>query len=130
MKMKHPFADLIGLAMEKQDEGVSVCTLAVQDKLLNPHNVVHGAVLYSMADTGMGGALYPYLETGELCATIEIKITYFKPVDHGMLECNSKLINKGRTIASLESEIFNNGRLVAKANGSFSIFKPGSMKQR
>ena len=37
---------------------------------MNPHNVVHGAVLYAMADTGMGAALYPTLSADKVCATI------------------------------------------------------------
>ena len=72
----------------------------------------------------MGGALYPMLAEGEFCATIEIKITYFKYVTEGVLECASTVLNKGKTIAALESEVVNHGNLVAKASGSFSIFRP------
>ena len=56
MKGFHPFGDLIGLKFTKVEKGYSQCTLDVVDKLLNPHKVVHGGVLYSMADTGMGGS--------------------------------------------------------------------------
>ena len=61
-----------------------------------------------------------------MCATIEIKITYFKAVRDGVLECRTVLVNKGKNIASLESEIMNHEQLVAKAYGSYSIFKPGN----
>ena len=123
--MKHPFAELIGLVFENWEKGESFCRLEVTDKLFNPLNTVHGGVMYSLADTGMGGALYPTLNKGELCATIEIKINYFKPVRKGTIECRSKIINRGKTVATLESEIFNHSILVAKASGSFSIFTPG-----
>ena len=76
----HPFAELIDLRVEEQRAGFSELSLAVTKDHLNPHNVVHGAVIYAMADTGMGAALYPTLAAGEICATIEIKISYFKPV--------------------------------------------------
>jgi acyl-CoA thioesterase len=78
--------------------------------------------MYSMADTGMGAALYSLLEENESCATIEVKISYFKPVSNGVLICNTKVINKGRSISALESEILNNEKLIAKASGTFSIF--------
>ena len=78
----------------------------------------------ALADTGMGGALYPLLADNESCATIEIKITYFKPVHKGTLECATQLLHKGKTVASLESEIFSNNDLVAKASGTYSIFRP------
>ena len=124
MERIHPFADLIGLVVDDMSKGSSVCRLEAKEKLYNPHNVIHGAAIYSLADTGMGGALYPMLKEGELCATVEIKITYFKAVRTGSLECTSTVVNKGKTIASLESEVLNDGKLVAKAYGTFSIFTP------
>jgi len=122
--MKHPFAELIGLVFESMEEGKSLCKIDVNENLFNPQNVVHGGVLYSMADTGMGGALYPLLKDSEYCATIEIKISYFKPVRTGLLQCLTTLTNKGKNVASLESVITNNGIVVAKASGSYSIFRP------
>ena len=119
----HPFAELIGFNFTKLDKGYSQCVLEVNEKLMNPHKVLHGGVIYSMADTGMGGALYYLLTEGELCATIEIKISYFKPVKSGKLVCETHVIHKGKRIGILESEIKNNETLVSKANGTFSIFK-------
>jgi len=123
LKGFHPFGDLIGLSFTKFENGYSQCTLDVVEKLLNPHKIVHGGVLYSMADTGMGAALYSNLDKSELCATIEIKIHYFKAVKSGTLICNTKVIHKGKTIATMESEITNDDQIVAKAIGTFSIFK-------
>jgi acyl-CoA thioesterase len=120
----HPFGDLIGLKFTKLEKGYSQCTLDVVDKLLNPHKVVHGGVLYSMADTGMGAAAYTTLAKNELCATIEIKINYFKATRAGVLTCNTKVIHQGKKIVILDSEIFNDGQIVAKAMGTYSIFKP------
>lgn len=119
----NPFGELIGLNFSKCEKGYSQCVLEVNEKLLNPHRVLHGGVIYSMADTGMGGALYSYLDEDELCATIEIKIVYFTAVTSGILTCNTKLIHKSKNIAVLESEIKNDARLIAKAIGTFSIFK-------
>jgi acyl-CoA thioesterase len=71
----------------------------------------------------MGTALYTLLEKDELCATIEVKITYFKPVREGTLICDTKVIYKGKNFSNLESEIKNGEILVGKATGTFSIFK-------
>lgn len=124
MANEHPYADLIGLHMAQSGPGRSLCTLEVSGKHLNPHGVAHGAVLFAMADTGMGGALYPTLAAGEICATIEIKINYFKPVRQGRLRCVSEVLNRGKTVANIESSVFLNEQLVAKANGNYAIFRP------
>lgn len=123
--MKHPYADLIGLEVDQQNSEGSVCSLRVSEDHFNPHGVVHGALLYSLADTGMGAALYPLLGEGEICATIEIKISYFAPVRSGTVKCVTRVINRGKKVASMESEISADDVLVAKASGSYAVFRPG-----
>ena len=122
--MDHPFAELIDLRTEEQGDGRSRLSLVVAPAHLNPHHVVHGAVLYALADTGMGSALYPSLAEGEICATIEIKINYFKPVNAGTVNCITQVVNRGRTVANLESRLFVGETLVALANGNYAIFTP------
>lgn len=123
--MHHPFADLIGLRIDEQRAGCSRCSLDVHpDVHHNPHDVTHGAVLYALADTGMGAALYPTLTRGELCATIEIKISYFHAVRAGTLRCETQLLHRGSSVANLESRVYLGETLVAQANGNFAIFRP------
>ena len=52
-----------------------------------------------------------------------IKINYFKAVKGGTLTCNTKVIHQGKKIVTLDSEIFNEGNIVAKALGTYSIIK-------
>jgi len=120
----NPFCDLIGLAFTACADGTSQCRLEAEPRLFNPQNVLHGGVIYSMADTGMGAALYSVMEPGQLCATIEIKLTYFKAVKSGALVCDTKILNQGKKVAYMESEINNDGRMVAKASGTFAVFRP------
>ncbi|MFX1496991.1 MAG: PaaI family thioesterase [Promethearchaeota archaeon] len=130
LKGFHKFGDLLGIEFTKFEEGYSQCALRINENHFNPHKVVHGGVLYSMADTGMGAALYSLLENDELCATVEIKISYFKSVKEGTILCDTKVIHKGKSIGSLESEIKKEGLLVAKAYGTFSIFKVEKIQKK
>lgn len=123
--MSHPFAETIQLRIDEQRPGHSTCSIEVAPAVHhNPHQVTHGAVLYALADTGMGIALYPTLETGETCATIEIKISYFRPVPSGIIRCTTVLLNRGRTIANLDSRLYLDDKLIAQANGNYAILKP------
>jgi len=117
----NPFGALIGLDFSECKNGFSRCALEVNEKLFNPNKVLHGGVVYSLADTGMGAALHSDLAEDELCATIEIKIVYFAAVTSGILTCETKVIHRSKRIAILESEIRNDGRVTAKAMGTFSI---------
>ncbi|MBW2142730.1 MAG: PaaI family thioesterase [Deltaproteobacteria bacterium] len=64
------------------------------------------------------------MNQNELCATVEIKISYFVPVTSGTLTCDTRVVHKGKKIATLESEIRQDETLVAKAIGTFLTFNP------
>jgi len=119
----NPFGELIGLNFSQLENGHSRCALQVSDKLLNPNRVLHGGVIYSLADTGMAGALYPDLDEDESCVTVEISIVYLAAVTTGTLTCNTRLVHRSKRIAILQSEVENDGRLVAKALGTYSVIK-------
>ena len=118
----HPFADLIGFAITDRSEGRCTSELTAGQTHLNPNGLVHGAVLYALADTGMGGALTSVLDDDQICSTIEIKINYFRPARAGKLRCETRVVYKGNRTGALESEIFDaGGRLLARATGTFMI---------
>lgn len=120
-----PFVRHVGVRIEAPPEapGRSRCTLAVEPHHFNSSGIVHGGALFTLADTAMGAALLPLLEAGEGCATIEIKINYFKPVVAGPVVCIGQVVNKGRTVVNLEASLHVGEALVAKANGSFAVFQ-------
>jgi len=118
-----PFRDLVGVTFTKVDDGYSHCVLEVGKKLLNPGGIVHGGALYTLADSGMGVALFSFVDEGELFLTIETSVFYFKAVSSGTLTCESRVVHRGKRIAVMEAEIKNGGQLVAKAVGTFSIYK-------
>jgi len=118
----NPFGDVLGLEFARCEKGMSRCQLKVRADLMNPHGVLHGAAVYAMVDTGMGHAVYSLLGEDESCATVEIKINYFGSVASGGLTCETRVVHRGRRIATLESEVRNGDRLVAKALGTYYVF--------
>jgi acyl-CoA thioesterase len=124
--VKNPFAQLVGFTLRLGRRGSGTCTavLEVRSELLNPNGVVHGGALFSMADTAMGAALYTTLEPGENCATIEIKIHFLQPVTKGRIRCSTRVVQRGRRIAVLESHITAGRLQVAQALGTFAVFAP------
>jgi acyl-CoA thioesterase len=120
--MPHPFAELLGFEVVSRGDGACRVELEVRPQHFNPHGLVHGAVLYALADTGMGGALSSTLAEDELCTTIEIKINYFRPWRSGVLACDTRVVHRGRTTAALTSDLFDGeGRHLAQATGTFAV---------
>jgi acyl-CoA thioesterase len=124
--LKNPYAELVGFTLRLGRRGSGSCSAAldVRPELLNPNGVVHGGALFSMADTVMGAALHTTLAPGEYCATVEIKIHFLQPVSKGKIRCSTRVVQRGRRLAVLESHL-SVGRLqVAQALGTFAIFAP------
>ncbi len=119
--MKHPFAELLDITFVSHGEGKSLFSIEISEKHMNPNGVVHGGVIYSLADNGMGAAMHSVMGEGMMCATIELKINYFRPVFKGLVECKTQVIFKGRRTATLESDLFCDEKQVAKALGTFAI---------
>jgi acyl-CoA thioesterase len=117
------FGKHAGLAYTTWEKGYSRCVLKVNDTLLNPYGTVHGGALFTMADSGMGFALVPTLEEGERCASIEVSIVYLKAITSGTLTCDTTVVKRSSNSAVLESEIKSGGQLVAKALGTWVIYR-------
>lgn len=121
--MPLPFVDHVGARIVEATPGASLLVLDIQPFHFNSGGVVHGAVPFTLADTGMGAALFPALAPTQACATIEVKIHYFRPVTGGVLRCRSTLLHRGKTTAALESVLTVDDRLVGKATGTFAVFE-------
>jgi acyl-CoA thioesterase len=121
--MVNPYGELIGWRLLQRENGNSRYELDVAPQHLNPNGVIHGGVLFALADNGMGAALTTLLGEHERCASIAVNITFLKAVTTGTLVCTTRTVQKGRSVAFMESEVSNGEQVVARAQGTFSIFK-------
>lgn len=117
-----PLAELMHISVEEVEEGRARYRLDVVPELLNPHGVLHGGAVYVMVDYSMGGATMSVLPPEDICATIEIKISYLASVRGGTLTADTQIIKRGRRVVFLESRVTDGaGKLVATASGSFAV---------
>lgn len=112
---------MVGVTFSKIENGYSQAVLEVKDNLLNSMAILHGGATFTLVDCGMGAALYSCLEEGKKGRTLEIKIAYLKAVTSGTVTCDTTVIHKSKTVATLESDVRQDGALIAKAIGTFSI---------
>lgn len=120
-KVHNPFGQLVGFRMTQVGEGFARAELDVRPELFNPNDVLHGGVVFSLADNSMGAALYSLLPREAFGSTIEIKINFLKAVRSGRLVCDTHVVAKGRRTAVLKSSVTADGILVATAQGTYAI---------
>ena len=122
------YANLLGMKIVTVHEGVGRVTIAVDRRLMHPQMIVHGGVIFTLADTAMSMALISVFPMGTTVSTIEAKINYLLPVREGDLQAEATITHQGRSIAVTEATVYNivNGerKAVAKVLGTFSIRTP------
>lgn len=119
------FFRLLDLRIENAHDGMGETRIQVDARLLHPQQMVHGGVIFTLADTAMAMALMSVLPINTGYSTIEAKINYLRPVSTGELVAEASMVHRGRTTAVLEATVYNNNgeerKLIAKVLGTFNI---------
>ena len=85
----------------------------------NPMGTVRRGVLCDLADAAMGMAYASSLDEGETFTTLELKISFLKPVWTGRLVATGRLVKGGRTVGLTECDVVDDkDRLVARASST------------
>jgi acyl-coenzyme A thioesterase PaaI-like protein len=101
-----PIALLLGLAIDKVDEGRVVFSVEPKEYLYNPAATVHGGVATT---------------------TVELKVNFVRPIVEatGKLRCEGTVIHAGGRIATAESRVTDAaGALYAHATTTCLIMRP------
>jgi acyl-CoA thioesterase len=117
-----PFADgLMGIVEGPTADGVNRSHLDVRPAVLNAQGATHGGATFSLIDHSLGAAVDSVLGDGESNVTIELKVNYLAPVRAGRIDCESRVLRRGRRLVIAEADVHNDGRLVAKGLGTFAV---------
>ncbi len=91
---------------------------------MNAGGLLSGVTAYALVDYCMGSTLWKQRAEDEAIATLSISINYVQTATEGDLSCTTELDRRNRTNAVLSSKVVHeDGRLLATAIGSYSIFK-------
>ena len=116
-----PISQLIGLEVDPGQPGEAVVRLAVSAKMHNPMGSVHGGVIALLADAAMGIAFGRTLSDQASFATIEMKVSYLRPVKDTLLTASARLITRGLRVGFVECVITDSrGKEIARASCTFT----------
>ncbi len=116
---------LLGMQIITAKSGIGRVSIQINERLMHPQQIVHGGVIFTLADTAMSMALISVLPIGTPFGTIEAKINFMLPVSKGQLLAEGKVVHKGRSTAVLEATVFNiievEQHAIARVLGTFNI---------
>jgi len=110
------FARLLGIELESAEPGSATMTLQVREELLQNNRVVHGGAIASLIDSVTAFAVIPLLKEDETATTVDLTITYVRPLTEGVVRSTAKVLRAGNRIVALSAEVFDHeGNLAATA---------------
>ncbi|MGH2494209.1 MAG: PaaI family thioesterase [Ktedonobacteraceae bacterium] len=132
MQDRHNFGilHLLGMKIISAESGIGRVGITVDEHLMHPQQIVHGGVIFTLADTAMSMALLPLLPPGTRFGTVEAKINFMLPVRTGELLAEGTVVHMGRSTAVTEATVFNivdgEQRAISKVLGTFSFARTKS----
>ena len=103
--------DLLGIEIEKAENGVCECTLKKRKELLNANAVMQGGALYTLGDFAFAvGAA----SSGNMAVTSSLTINYIKPGKGDVFRAVATPVNIGRKICYYDVTVYDGDITVAK----------------
>jgi acyl-CoA thioesterase len=102
---KVPFAKLIGIELEEVDAGVVALGLDIREDLKQNNAVVHGGAVASLIDTAAAFAVISVLPPEERATTVDLTISYLRPLTKGRTRCTARVLRAGRRLIVVSAEV-------------------------
>ena len=90
------------------------------ESFTNPRGSIEGGMICAMLDDAMG-ILAALNQTSKPAVTINLSMDFFRPCEVGEVQAKAWFIKEGKTILSIESEAWQQGKLVAKTSAAFMV---------
>ncbi len=120
-----PFLQLLGVRLTRlHQDGITLeCPFAAS--VSNVFGGIHGGVYATLADAAAAFAIHQQNGGFRRIATVDLKISYFRPVLEGKLLARARLLRMGSTLCTAAVEMTDNRRrAVATALVTYMVLGP------
>lgn len=108
-----------GLYLVETKENYAKVGVDISEKSLNPYGIVHGGLIYTLADSVMGIALATSGRTG---VTLNCSVDYLAPGTGKKLFADTEIVKDGKTIVVFRVKVVNEkDELIATSTGTYFI---------
>jgi len=109
------FADLLGIELLEIADGRAKTKLVVKDEHLNAVQIVHGGVIFSLADFTLAAAANSH---GTIAVAVNANISFLNAAKKGTLYAEAVEISRNNKLASYSINVTNaEGELIANYQG-------------
>lgn len=123
-----PFAKLLGIQVDSIEPGRVTMSLEIREELKQNAGVVHGGVVASLIDSATAFAILPLLKDDESTTTVDLTISYLRPLIDGRVSATARVVREGGRIVVLSAELHDDqGNLAATALSTYIKLKTVSV---
>lgn len=117
---------ILGGKIESFEDGISVMSMTLEEKHMNPGGVVHGGVIMTLMDEATGHAIVTIRGLEAMAetphATVDMSVSLLSSARVGdELVCEARTLRVGRAIAFAEAEVRRRGSDDLVAKGAFTF---------
>ena len=102
---KVPFAQLLGFEVDAVGKGTATLGLTIRHELTQINGVVHGGAIASLIDTATAFAIISVLEPKERVTTVDLTISYLRPLTAGRITAEAKVVRSGRRLFVVTADV-------------------------
>lgn len=116
---RNAFIHTCGIEVRAMERDYAVMGITARPELLNPMGMLHGGLLYTLADCCCGVAART---DGRLYVTQNGSLNYIHNVSLGAVHAESRVLHRGRTVCTVDVRIYSDETATLLAAGMFTMF--------
>lgn len=111
-----PYANLLGITIEKLEKGSALCSVTISEDMLNFVGLVHGGLVFSLADVAFSAASnsdhHPSI-------ALDVSGSFLRTASVGdTITAEATLVHSTKRTGLYRMEVKKNGELMATFNGT------------
>ena len=115
-----PYAHLLGIELNEVSNGTATLGFEVRKELTQNHGVVHGGAIASLIDSATAFAIISLLAPREKVTTVDLTISYLRPLTNGRVTAVAKVVRSGRRLFVVSADVLDSdGKLAATALSTY-----------
>jgi uncharacterized protein (TIGR00369 family) len=120
-KKRPACSETLGMRLDAVDQAAMTIRLTFEaaPAFANPTGAIQGGFLAAMLDEAMSTCCIIASNVTMNAPTLEMKVSYLRPLFVGPVACTARILKLGRSVAFVEAELFTpDGEIAARASAT------------
>ncbi|MEM7550100.1 MAG: PaaI family thioesterase [Bacteroidota bacterium] len=129
--MGSPFLQHINFELKSVSKSQFSGTLEMMDFHKQQKGFLHGGVTATLLDVAMGFSCYTILSENAHVVTADLRISYFNPIERGVLSVTGKIEKAGSRLIFCSGELLSDSRVkIAQGTSTMAVVSENDLRKK